>query len=194
MEQNYSEIIQKLQNTLDSYRFIHTMGVKDMCFSLALHYGYDERKAELAGLLHDVAKAYSSSENLIMAKDLNIFLTEDEIRNPQLIHAKLGSFLAKRDYGVEDEEILQAIIFHTTGKPDMNLLEKILYVSDYIEPSRYRIDNLDKIRKIAFEDLDLAVFETASATLEHLKCKNIEFDKKTLETYEYYRELINGRN
>lgn len=194
MEENYSEIIEKLKTILKPQRFIHVLGVKDMCFSLALRYGYDPKKAELAGLLHDLAKSVPVSDYIKLAEEYSIDLTEDEIKNPQLIHAKLGSYLAKRDFNITDEEILNAICYHTTGKPSMNLLEKILYVSDYIEPSRHGIKRLSEIRKIAFEDLDKTVMETSLSTLEYLKSINADIDKKTIDTYEYYKELIDGRN
>lgn len=194
MDTNYSDIYEKLKVILKPSRFIHVMGVKDMCFALALRYGYDAKKAELAGLLHDLAKAYPTADHIKIAGDFSIELTEDEINYPQLIHAKLGSFLAKRDFNINDEEILNAIIYHTTGKPDMNLLEKILYVSDYIEPSRKDIKHLDEIRKIVFDDLDKAVMKTAESTLEYLHSINAGIDKRTVETYNYYKELTDGRN
>lgn len=188
MEKNYSDIIDALKNSLKPERFIHVLGVKDMCCALALRYNYDMRKAELAGLLHDLAKAYPTEKHIEMAEDFSIELTEMERKAPQLIHSKLGCYLAKKEYGIEDEEILHAILVHTTSEPDMNLLDKILFVSDYIEPSRYKMDNLDVIRKVAFEDLNKAVFLITESTIKYLESKGDPIDPKVYETFSFYKE------
>lgn len=188
MDNNYSDIIEILKSNLKPERFIHVLGVKDMCCALALRYDYDMRKAELAGLLHDIAKAYPTSKHIEMAEDYSIELTDMERKAPQLIHAKLGCYLARKNFGIDNEEILHAILVHTTSEPDMSLLDKILFVSDYIEPSRYQMENLNEIRKVAFEDLNKAVFLIAENTIKYLEGKGDPIDPKVYETFSFYKE------
>ena len=94
-----------------------------------------------------------------MCEKNKIEITEFERNNPFLIHAKLGAFLAKDKYKVEDPEILSAITWHTTGKEDMTLLEKIIYIADYIEPARNKAPHLTRLRKLAFTDIDECMYE-----------------------------------
>ena len=103
--------------------------------------------------------------------DRNIPVTAEEERDPSLLHAKLGAWMAEHKYGVDDPEILSAITCHTTGKPGMSLLDKILYVADYIEPRRSKADNLTAMRKLAFIDLDGACLEIMESILVYLKTR-----------------------
>ena len=126
----------KLQKEVDEDRYHHTLGVMFTAASMAMVWGEDLEKARVAGLLHDCAKCIPNKKKITMCEKNKIEITEFERNNPFLIHAKLGAFLAKDKYKVEDPEILSAIIWHTTGKEDMTLLEKIIYIADYIEPAR----------------------------------------------------------
>ena len=175
-----------LSKSLKEERFYHSLSVNAVAASLAMRYGADVKKAELAGLIHDCAKAYPSDCFIQMADDFGIELLEVERDNPQLIHAKLGAYYAKKDFGVYDDEILNAIIYHTTGRPNMCLLEKIIYIADYIEPARYKAKRLDEVRTAAFEDLDKCLDMILSDTVEHLIEKKYVINPITLETYKYY--------
>ena len=121
-----------------------------------------------------------------------------ERRNPFLLHAKLGAFLAMHQYGVNDREIVSAILNHTTGKPNMSLLDKIVYVADYIEPRRNKAPNLPEVRKLAFLDLDEALYKILSDTLNYLDKGSGEIDEMTLKAYEYYKakreEALEGKS
>ena len=108
---------------------------------------------------------------------------------PFLLHAKLGAYVASSKYDIKDEEILTAITYHTTGRPGMSLLEKIVYISDYIEPMRDKAPNLPKVRKIAFEDLDECMYEILKDTLEYLEENPKEIDSTTRDAYVYYKDL-----
>ena len=119
-------------------------------------------------------------------------ITELERNNPFMLHAKVGAMLAKVKYDIDDEEVLGAIRWHTTGKPNMNLLEKIVYVADYIEPRRDKAPNLKEIRKLAFMDMDLALLKILEDTLGYLGDSPEEVDSMTRETYEYYKAQIKG--
>ena len=141
-ETSMDEIRKSLKKELDKSRYEHTMGVMYTAAALAMAHGVDQKKAMLAGLLHDCAKCIPNEEKMELCKKYHIELTQAEIDNPALIHAKLGAFLARKKYHVTDEELLHAILVHTTGEPGMNLLDKIIYIADYIEPGRDKAKNL----------------------------------------------------
>ena len=117
-------------------------------------------------------------------------MTDVERRNTALLHAKMGAFLAKEQYGITDPGILSAVAYHTTGRPAMTLLEKIIYVADYIEPNRDRAPNLKEIRSTAFEDIDRAVYEISRDTIEFVSKKDLaDIDPTSKAVYEYYKNL-----
>lgn len=178
-----------MSKQLDAKRYAHTVGVAYTAASLAMRYDADIEKAYLAGLLHDCAKCIETDEKLALCKKYKVKLTQFEIDNPFLIHAKLGSCLAEKKYGIEDPEVLSAIRYHTTGKPDMSLLEKIVFSADYIEPGRKLIPGLEEIRKTIFIDFDRAVCLILEGTMRHLKNKEQPIDGLSLEAYDYYRKL-----
>lgn len=175
-----------LKKEMDDSRFEHTLGVMYTCAALAMRYGYDLEKAMLAGLLHDCAKCMPNAKKLKTAEKNHLEISSLERRNPFMLHAKLGAFLAKKKYDVEDEEILDAIRWHTTGRPDMTLLDKIVYVSDYIEPKRDKAPHLPRIRQLAFQDLDQALIEILKDTLGYLGDSPEYVDAMTKKTYDYY--------
>ena len=180
-------IQEKLRSVLKKKRFEHTLGVRYTAGALAMCHGVDLKKAQLAGLLHDCAKHYTDEQLLQTAKKNNIEVSSAERRSPQLLHAKIGALLAKQEYGVEDEEILNAIRFHTTGKPDMTDLEKIIFIADYIEPLRKEAPHLAEIRQIAFADLNQGVAEILYDTLHYLSGRKGSVDPTTQLTYEFYK-------
>ena len=177
----------KLKREMDEGRYQHTLGVMYTAAALAMRYEYDIQKAQIAGLLHDCAKCIPNGKKLKLCEKYQIPVTEVENRNPFLLHAKLGSFLASHEYDVQDEEILSAILYHTTGKPDMSLLDKIVYIADYIEPRRNKAPNLTEVRKLAFLDLDAALYKILSDTLSYLDEGTGEIDEMTIKAYEYYK-------
>ena len=148
----------KIKKALEPKRYEHTLGVAYVAASLAFVYGVDSEKAFLAGLLHDCAKCLSHQKRISICDKNHLEITSVEKANPVLLHAKVGAFLAKDKYDIEDVEIQNAILYHTTGKPNMNLLEKIIYVADYIEPHRKKLPRLESIRKIAFFDFCIINF------------------------------------
>ena len=106
-----------------------------------------------------------------------------------MIHAKLGAYIAEKKYGVTDPEILSSITYHTTGRPGMSVLEKIIYIADYIEPMRDKAPNLPRIRRLAFQDLDECMYEILRDTLEYLDENPKDVDDTTRQAYVYYKEL-----
>lgn len=181
------EIQKKLEKKLKKERYIHTLGVMYTAGALAMCYGEDIHPAMTAGLLHDCGKFASNKEQMELCKQYRIPLTESEIQVPALIHAKLGAYLADHIYGIKDCQILDAILYHTTGKPEMNLLEKIIFLADYIEPGRKMIPGLPEVRKLAFQDIDSAVCLCTELTLQYLEQSNRQIDPMTRRTYEYYK-------
>ena len=183
--------IEKIKNKIsrrqDGIRFEHTVGVMYTAASLAMCYGADMEKAYLAGLLHDCAKHYSGEKKLDLCKKYNIPISDAELENPGLLHAKLGAYLAEHKYDIHDQEILDSIIWHTTGRPDMTLMDKIVYIADYIEPNRNQAPNLAHFRQLAFEDIDECLYQILEASLAYLKTRNEVIDPMTEQTYLYYK-------
>ena len=183
------EYEKKLQKKLTPTRYRHTLGVAYTAASLAMAHGENVCKAFLAGLLHDNAKCIDGDKKIHLCEKYHLPISAVERKNPELLHAKLGSCLARLDYGIEDPDILNAIASHTTGRPDMSMLEKIIFVADYIEPHRKSIPNLEQVRKNAFSDLDKAVLAELEGTLCHVRDKAAATDPITQETFEYYKEI-----
>ena len=105
---------------------------------------------------------------------------------PELLHAKLGAFYAREKYDVKEPDILSAIACHTTGKPAMNMLEKILFVADYIEPNRKPLKEIEEIRKEAFTDIDKCIVHILKNTLSYLETTTDDTDPMSIDTYNYY--------
>ena len=177
----------KLQRYMDKSRYQHTLGVMYTAASLAMAYHYDIDKAMLAGLLHDCAKNVPHEKKFELCKKYQVEVTEIERENPFLLHAKVGAIIAKKKYHVKDDEILHAIAVHTTGVPEMNTLDMILFIADYIEPGRDKAKNLDQIRKMAFHNLEHTVEKILYDTLNYLNNKSGRIDPTTEQTYEYYK-------
>ncbi len=183
----------KVKRKLDQKRYLHTLGVSYTAAALAMRYDADIKKAQIAGTLHDCAKYMDGREMLELCEKYHISITEVERNNPFLLHAKLGGFFAMKKYHVNDKEIIGSIINHTTGHPNMTLLEKIIFVADYIEPNRYKAPNLKEIRKQAFVDLDLALLNILKDTLDYLMAIHVEIDDMTQKTYDYYKRILDER-
>lgn len=182
------EMKKKVKKSLDKERYDHTKGVMYTAACLAMAYEYDVEKAMIAGLLHDCAKCIPNDEKIKICEENDVLISTVERENPPLLHAKAGAILARKKYQVNDQEIIHAIKVHTTGEPNMNLLDKILYVADYIEPKRDKAPHLEYIRKIAFSDLNQCVAEILYDTLHFLEMRKGSIDPATHITYEFYKE------
>ena len=188
MSENFEELKKQLKKELDHNRYEHTIGVMYTAGCLAMAYGYDIDKAQLAGLLHDCAKCIPNDKKLKLCEKHSIPVSKVESENPFLLHAKLGAHVARDAYGITDVDILHAIKVHTTGEPDMNLLDKIIYIADYIEPLRDKARNLKEIRQLAFSDIDAALRMILTDSVAYLNDNKeaANIDPMTLETYYYY--------
>jgi predicted HD superfamily hydrolase involved in NAD metabolism len=187
---DYRKLRKSLSKTLDAKRFEHTLGVAYTAAALAMCYGADIRTAEIAGLLHDCARGLSDERMLSLCDKHNISVSDLERRNPYLLHAKVGGYLAMEEYHVKDQVVIKAILNHLTGRPAMSIMEKIVYVADYIEPSRKFAPHLDMIRKEAFSDLDRAILDITQDTIQYVADTNRELDPATILTRDYYQNLL----
>ena len=174
MKEELLHIKKELSKKLKKERFEHTVGVMYTSASLAMR------------LLHDCGKYCSAKEQLKLCEKYKITLTDLEHSMPALIHAKLGAYLAENEYGIKDREVLDAITYHTTGRPEMTMLEKILYIADYIEPNRREIPGLSKIRQIVFQNIDQAICLSSERTIRYLEDNGNKIDPMTIKTYEFY--------
>ncbi len=185
------KLIEEMNGELKKSRFLHSLGVCYTAANLAQLYNCDVTKASIAGILHDCAKMYSDDELIKICNKNNIPINKYEIDNGYLLHAKVGSFIAQTKYSIDDEEILNAIKWHTTGTTNMTLLDKIIFISDYIEPSRTKQPNLKEIRELAFisTNINLPLLKIMDDTINYLKSTGKVIDYETLKAYEYYKQL-----
>lgn len=193
MDINIKDLKKSLKKTLDEGRYEHTIGVSYTAICMAMKFGVNLKKAELAGLLHDCAKCISDSNKISQCRKAGISISEAEMKNPSLLHAKLGAYLVNQKYGITDLDIIGAVRWHTTGKANMTTLQKIIFTADYIEPGRNKAPNLDKIRKTSFEDLDLAVYMILKDTIDYVKLRGLAMDTTTLQAYQYYKNACEDR-
>lgn len=166
-----NEIIEKLKTMISERKMEHSLNVRDVAVKLAQHYGADIEKVRIAGILHDCAKGFQCDESLKRVKELGLELDKVTLKHHALLHAPLGAKIAQIEFGIEDDEILNAIKYHTTGNEDMTLIEKIVCLADYIEPGR-SFKGLDIIRDLAFVDIDMALVRAFGATIIFVVSKN----------------------
>ncbi len=190
---NVGKIRKSMEKTLDNKRYEHTLGVAYTAAALAMCYDVNIKDAEIAGLLHDCAKCITNEKRISICEKHNIPINEIERRNPFLLHAKVGSFFALEEYNITTPDIINAILNHTTGRPGMSMLEKIVFIADYIEPNRRQAPNLNEIRKMAFQDIDKTLLIVLEDTLNYLNRIDQDIDPMTQKTYEYYKNVINEK-
>lgn len=188
MTETLNKMRKKVKRYLDKERYEHTIGVMHTTGCLAMRYGADMESALIAGLLHDCAKCLSNEEKIRLCRKYHLDISEAEMANPGLLHAKLGAFIAWKKYHVKDKEIIRAIAAHTTGRPDMTLLDKLLYIADFIEPGRDEAPNLPEVRALAFTDLDACLFRILEDSLSYLSTKGAAIDPMTERTYLWYKQ------
>lgn len=171
-------------------RYFHTIGVVEMALTLnkKLKLNIDSDKVFASAILHDVAKLMPKEEMLDILKDEYSDLYEELKDYPNVWHSFVGAYVAKTKYNIQDNEVLDAIKYHTTGKINMNNLEKLIFVSDYIEKITRNYESMIETRMIAYKSLDDALVKTLSDTIEYLKKEEKAIYSLTLDTYNYYLE------
>ena len=155
----------QLISKLSSKRYLHSLNVMKAAEELALNFGEDAVKASVAGLLHDCAKYLEHDKIFELCRLYNIEINEYTLNQPELLHGPIGASMAKEIYGISDTDILHAIYFHTTGCEDMTMLDKIIFLADYIEPGR-NFDGVDDIRQKAYTNIEEAIALSFASTIK----------------------------
>ncbi|MBQ8217444.1 MAG: nicotinate (nicotinamide) nucleotide adenylyltransferase [Oscillospiraceae bacterium] len=179
----------KVMPYLSWHRVAHATGCESESVKLAMHYGEDAELAAEAAILHDITKKLKYDEQLILCREYGIICDKAQLENEKLLHALTGAALAADRFGV-CEAVREAIRWHTTGKPDMSILEKIIYLADYIEPTR-DFEGVEKLRELAYENLDEAMILGLEMGLEELSRCGIEPHKDSAEALNWYKNRRN---
>lgn len=166
-----------LINNLSEKRLKHTFAVVEVAKKLAKQYNCDIEKAEIAALCHDTYRCISIKENNRLIKEYG--LSDKYINNPNLAHSKIAALKIVDQFNIKDKDIINAVSFHTTGRENMSLLEKIIYISDAIEPGRDYL-NVDKIRKIAYKNLNMACIMSMKNTISYVVNEGQTVDEETV--------------
>ena len=178
----------KVMPYLTEKRIAHVLGCENEAVSLANRWGEDPERAAVAGILHDITKKLNAEEQLKLCEKYGIINDAAEVANPKLLHAKTGAAFARELFGIEDD-IYGAIRWHTTGKPDMTLLEKIIYLADFVEPTR-NFPGVEELRELCFEDIDAAMAKGLEMSLEFIRSSGAEPYKDSVEACEWYAALV----
>ena len=183
------ELEQVVIRLLNPNRVAHVLGCRDTAAQMAERWGVDVTDAARAGLLHDITKALDGPLQLTLCGEYGTILSEFGQRHPKTLHALTGSLVAERIFG-ENEAVVSAICHHTTGKANMTTLEKIIYVADYMEPCR-DFPGVDRLRELAFSDLDAALKMGLEMTLENLISRKLEISPESREALDYLNQHEN---
>lgn len=179
MIEKYKKIIKEI---MSEKRYLHSISVSNVAAELAKRYNYDEEKAAIAGILHDITKEMPDEFHLELFEVHNIKLEDIERRSKKLWHSISGSIYIKENLHIEDEEIINAVKYHTTGRKNMTLLDKIIFLSDFLAEDR-QYENSKTMRKLAFEDLNGTVIYGLKLQMESFLFKNQLLSKNIFEAY-----------
>jgi predicted HD superfamily hydrolase involved in NAD metabolism len=182
-----NKIKQFVKTKMSNERYNHCLCVSLEAKSLAKHYGEDTEKAEIAGLLHDVTKEFSKEEHLELINKNKIDLSKIERNTPKLWHAITAPFYIREKLGINDEDILSAVRYHTTGKECMTKLEKIIFLADFVSEDRFKeFSNAKTAKEIAYKNLDKGVLYELKESINKLVEKNSLLCLDTVKAYNYY--------
>jgi nicotinate-nucleotide adenylyltransferase len=185
---NFEEILDILKTVFNSH-LEHSLAVAELASRLAKKYGIDENQAYLAGILHDCVKYIGIEKIKTLITENNIEVFEQESQAPKTLHAPVGAYIAEHKFGIKDKNILDAIRFHTIGRCNMSLLEKIIFISDKIEPVTREKDFRAKILPQLHKSLDHAIFAYFELLIEKLKSENAPITPYTQEVFEHFKML-----
>ncbi|MGC8764927.1 MAG: bis(5'-nucleosyl)-tetraphosphatase (symmetrical) YqeK [Brevinematia bacterium] len=180
------DIVNYIKEHLSKERFLHSLGVREISRVFAKRYSLSPDRLEVAALLHDVGKEMPEESQIDFLKESNIFLTDSDLECKGILHAFAGAIIARDRFKIEDKEILNAIRYHPTGHPDFGLFEKVIFASDYLDPSR-RLKGQKRILKIAMNDIDRGIIEIIREKLNYV-ISNGEFLHHL--TIEFYNKLL----
>lgn len=188
MMYNVEEKKKFLKSRLSQKRYHHSLCVADECRNLALKYGEDPDKAYYAGLLHDICKELPADEQkeLVLASGLSV--SREEIETRSLHHAVAGAYFVRKEFGIEDIDIINAIRFHTVGRAGMSRLEEIVYLGDLVSADRDYKD-VDKMRKLVYTDINMALREAFAFSIKSVVKKGGLIPGCTAEGYNFYTRI-----
>ena len=164
---NEEEMLHYLQMNLKESRLKHSLSVSETAVMLATIYGENIEKARVAGLVHDCVKNKTDEQLIKVAIDHKIELDEISMQNPSILHGLVGSIIAREIMEIRDGDILNAIRYHTTGRKNMSILEKIIYIADYIEPLRI-FNGVEELRNLSVVDLNAALIKSFDNTIKYV--------------------------
>jgi predicted HD superfamily hydrolase involved in NAD metabolism len=176
------QVLSWLADNVPASRIQHILGVEQMAMDLARHYQLDVEKAGKAGLMHDLAKYFKPQKLLQMAHQAGLRLDPVEELHPHLLHADVSAIVAREQFAVQDEEVLQAIQNHTLGRPEMSLLSCIVFIADTLEPGRGNTPKLEELRQISYQDIYQAVWLTCDYSLKYLLDSRCLIHPRTIRT------------
>ena len=174
----------ELLKSIGIFRYEHSLRVLTTAKKIGLFYNIDQKKIEISALYHDCGKIGNLDKILRLINDYKINLTEEDKKSPAVLHSILGRYIAKIKYNIKDKEILDAIRYHTTGRTNMSNLEKIIFISDYIEPGR-EFKGVEKVRYLAEKNIDESVIIAMKNTIAFLEKNNKHVHKDTLDGLNY---------
>ncbi|MBK5241573.1 bis(5'-nucleosyl)-tetraphosphatase (symmetrical) YqeK [Clostridium sp.] len=161
------EMYDYLHENLKETRFRHSLSVSETAVKLAIKYGVNIDSARIAGLVHDCGKNMKDEQLIKVAIDHKLQLDEVNLKNPSLLHGIVGGIIAREVMGIHDEDIINAICYHTTGRKNMSILEKIIFIADYTEPLR-KFDGVEELRSLSMRDLDASVIQSLDNTIKYV--------------------------
>lgn len=179
-----NEIKEYIKAKLKKSRYEHSLGVSETASKLAKVYGANVEKARMAGLIHDCAKNMGDSEILKIINDNGIKIDKLSLKMPQILHGLAASIIAEKVMGIEEQDILNAVIYHTTGRENMSTLEKIIYLSDFIEPSR-DFEGVKELRELAYKNLETALISAFDSSIKYVIYKQELLHMDTINARNY---------
>lgn len=187
-EFDFDWAMKKLKATLKPERYEHSVGVMETAAVLAARFGADIQKTKIAGILHDCAKNIAPEESYRLCETYGLTLDAVTQRSYKMVHQYLGAELAREEYGVTDEEILNAIRCHTTGKADMTLLDKILYLADFTEPNRDKepFAGLGELRDLCKTDIDDAMRFALEISIKSIADRGLLMHLDTVHAWNWF--------
>jgi len=193
MDLTVDELKNRLQARLSAKRFQHSVNTAEVARKLALQYGADAEKAYLAGLLHDYAKGIPAAELWKIASSQGLVQDEIEKEIPDILHASVGAYLLAQELNIKDDELLQAVRYHTLGAMEMTLLDKIIYVADLIEPGR-DFPELQKLYCLAFKDIDQALLMCMESTIKYCLESQRLIHPLSIKSRNHYLQMVKKSN
>ncbi|MBP6491732.1 MAG: bis(5'-nucleosyl)-tetraphosphatase (symmetrical) YqeK [Clostridia bacterium] len=184
-------LIEYIERNMTEKRKIHTYAVVEEARKLSQRYGEDMEKAELAALFHDFFRGVS--EKALNGYVRQLGLDSSYLNNCNLAHSKIAAFLMEHEYNITDQDMINAVSYHTTGRANMSRLEKIIYLADAIEPNR-NYPGVEKVRELAFQDLDKACLLSLEHSIDYVNCRGLYLDQDTMLARDCIKEEINSKN